>query len=315
MKRLVVIGLVALALPAAGAAREAGGTPLALVATLRGNELLVIEPNGGSVHARIPLPRGARDVASSFDAQHVLVASPASNAVTLLDAWSARVLRTFRGIADPADVAVSPDGRRGYVLEKRTGRLIVLDLARRRIASSVAVGARPTALAFSDNLMWIAHESSAAALTVVQVGNPLRPVIQGTVAAGGPVKTIMHVPDSSWLLVTYWNSGVVGKIDAGVPEHIVFRRAVAKRIAALGVDWMTGQIWTGEPDGSIHVLDGQSGRVLRTLRINGQILSIGAYGGFIAVGTPRVIRLFANGKSWGRTPIAAGIAGLDFAVH
>ena len=204
MKRLLVIGLLALALPAAGAARKAGGTPLALIAAAHGNELLVIElPGGasGAAHARIPLPRGAQDVASSFDAQHVLVASPASNAVTLVDAWHARVLRTFSGIADPADVAISPDGRRGYVLEKRTGRLIVLDLVRRRIASSVAVGVRPNQLAFSDNLVWIAHESPATALTVVQVGDPLRPVVQGTVAARGRVKTIMHIPDSAQLLV------------------------------------------------------------------------------------------------------------------
>jgi hypothetical protein len=46
----------------------------------------------------IAVPRGPEDVASTFDAKRVVVASPAAGDVTLLDARRHAVLKVFRRI-------------------------------------------------------------------------------------------------------------------------------------------------------------------------------------------------------------------------
>lgn len=268
-----------------------------------------------AVLGTIAVPRGPQDVASTFDAKRVLVASPAAGAVTLLDGRRYVVLEVFRGIANPADVEISPDGRRGYVVEKARGRLLVLDLARPRVLEKVAVGPRPDRLEVSDNVAWVAHESAEHALTVVDVGRPGRPRVAGRLRAAGPVETLLHVPDSAWLLVTYWHSPLVAKLDAGL-RRVVFRTRLGGTVTALGVDWSSTRIWAARTGGRIEVLSSRTGTVLKTIRTGGPIADIRSYGSFIALGLPRALRIIVatTGRLDHTVPVRRGVAGFDVAV-
>src|SRR5215207_385201 len=195
MRRLLAVALLLLALPAGGAARTAGGTPVALVATAHGSRLQMVEVWTGRVLTQVRLAAPGQDVAATFDAKRVLVANPSAGTVTLVDMRRARVLATFRGLDNPADVEVDANGRRAFVLEKGRGRLAVLDLDRRRVLARVAVGARPNRLAVSDNRIWVAHESNERALTVVDATGSAAAVV-ARLPAGGAVMTVRHVPDS-----------------------------------------------------------------------------------------------------------------------
>lgn len=333
MRRLALVALVLLALPSAGAARPTGGTPIVIVAEaaptpptsasnklllagLRGGRVLVLDASASTrVLGRITVPGGPQDVASTFDAKRVLVASPAAGAVTLLDGRRYLVLKVFRAISNPADVEISPDGRRGYVVEKGRGRLLVLDLVGLRVAGKVAVGARPNRLDVSDNLAWIAHESPARALTVVDVARPGRPRVVGLLGAAGPVRTLLHVPDSAWLLVTYWHSALVAKVDAGL-RRLVFRRRLGGTVTALGVDWTSTRIWAARGGGRIAVLSSWTGKLVKTIRAGGPISNIRSYGSFMAMSTPRAIRIVIArmGRLDHTIPVRRGVAGFDVAV-
>jgi DNA-binding beta-propeller fold protein YncE len=315
MRRLALVALVLLALPSAGSARSTGGTPVLIVAESGGRVVVYDASASTSVLGKIAVPRGPQDVASTFDAKRVLVASPPAGTVTLLDGRRYVMLKAFRGIANPADVEISPDGRRGYVVEKGRGRLLVLDLVRLRVTGKVAVGVRPNRVDVSDNLAWVAHESAERALTVVDVGRPARPRVVGRLGAAGPVKALLHVPDSAWLLVTYWHSPLVAKLDAGL-RRLVFRSRLGGTVTALGVDWGSTRIWAARSGGRIAVLSSRTGKVLKTIRTGGRVSDIRSYGSFMALGLPRALRIFVApaGRFDHTIPVTRGVAGFDVAV-
>jgi WD40 repeat protein len=315
MRRLLAVALVVLVLPAGGAARSGGGTPVALVATAHGSRLLMIEVWTGKVLRSVRLAAGGTDVAATFDARRVLVASPATGTVTLANMRSGRLLGSFRGLGAPVDVEISPDGRRGLVVERRSGTLAVLDLVRGRIVGRVEVGARPSRIAVSDERVWVAHDSGVGTLTVVDVPRGRPAAVVGQLPAGGPVATLLHLPDSAWLVVTYRGSGDVAKLDAGIGSRVLFRRRAGTRLSALGVDWSTTRLWAADRGGTIAVLDSRSGASLGVRHAGAPILRIQALGGLMTATTARDLRLLVPGRP-GRTVtrVPGGIAGADVAV-
>ena len=114
MRRLLAVALVLLALPAAGAARTSGGTPVAIVATADGARLVALEVWTGRVRGEVRLPAPGGSVASTIDGKRVLVATGAG--VLLVDMLTERVLARFAGLRAVSDLALSPNGRRGFAL-------------------------------------------------------------------------------------------------------------------------------------------------------------------------------------------------------
>ena len=108
---------------------------------------------------------------------HVVVAHPAAGALSLLTMRPARVRRVLRGLGAPRYAAIAPDGAHAFVSDGARGELVVVDLARGRIVAGVEVGAgaRHLSLDPAGRTLWIALGSSAAAIAVVDVGDPRRP--------------------------------------------------------------------------------------------------------------------------------------------
>jgi YVTN family beta-propeller protein len=102
----------------------------------------------------IAVPRQPEEIAISADGTHLLVASDAGTA-SIVAVRERRVLSTIEtGGNDPSGVALSPDGRTGYVTNSFTnptlgedGTLTVLDLsnpAEPRIVDTIVEGVGPT---------------------------------------------------------------------------------------------------------------------------------------------------------------------------
>jgi hypothetical protein len=315
MRRLLVVALVLLALPGAGAARTSGGTPVAIVTTAHGARLLAVEVWRGDVlgSLRLDAPGGA--VASTFDGRRVLVAHPRAGTVTLANMRAPRILARFRGLGTPVDVEITADGRRGFVAERPTGTLAILDLVHGRIAGRIAVGARPSVIAESDGRVWLAHDSGARTLTVVETA-PGRPAREAALlAAGGAVATLRHVPDSAWLVLTYRGSGGVAKLDAGLEGRVVFRRRVGSRVSAVGIDWSSADIWAAGRGGRIAVLDSRTGARRGVRDAGAPVIRLDALGGFMVATTRRDLRLLVPGRP-GRTVtrVPGGVADAAVAV-
>jgi YVTN family beta-propeller protein len=124
--------------------------------------LSVIDARSLEVVATIALGKRPRGLVVSPDGRELFVAlsgSPASgpgvdesrlpppdhaaDGIGVVDLAQRKVVRTLRGISDPEQLALSPDGRRLYVASEDSGKLVVFDVASGRILAQLAVGGEP----------------------------------------------------------------------------------------------------------------------------------------------------------------------------
>src|SRR3970282_70572 len=96
-----LILVVALAVTGGGAsAKPEGGTPAGFVSAKRASLLVGVDIITAQETARIRVPAGTHNV-TSYSARYVLVTSPPAGSVTLVDAFSRRIIKTWRGFGSP----------------------------------------------------------------------------------------------------------------------------------------------------------------------------------------------------------------------
>ena len=129
----------ALVLVSSASAAQTSGTAVALVTAEQQNMLVAVELSSGRVLRQVSLPADPQNLAVGDRA--VVAVSTRAGAVTLLDERSLRILKVFRGFADPHIVAVGRGGRLAYVTDDARGELVVIGLGARRIVDRAFVGA------------------------------------------------------------------------------------------------------------------------------------------------------------------------------
>ena len=141
MRTILVGAAVAAALlflPSSVAATS-GGRPVALVVAEASDEVFAVSlgPHGGRVLERVRLDDPLM-VAAPLRGPAVVV-NP-HGTVTLLAWHSLRPIKVLRGFDRPEVAAIAPGDRYAYVSDAGSGRLVVIDLSRRRIVHRVFVG-------------------------------------------------------------------------------------------------------------------------------------------------------------------------------
>ncbi len=138
---LVVTRRVALLGQPCDVAVSSDGTVAYVAMSSPGTFMTFVDLASGSVTNQMPATAGVEEahaLALSPNGRQVCVA--AARALAILDASTGRLVGS---ISYPAgwimDVAVSPDGGRAYVSDAANGRVHVIDITRRRIASTFAV--------------------------------------------------------------------------------------------------------------------------------------------------------------------------------
>ena len=212
--------------------------------------------------ARIRAPAGPHNV-TSYAARFVLVTSPPSGAVTLVDAFSRRIVKVWRGFGSPHDVEV--EGGYAYVTDEARGQLAVIDLAARKVVARVAVGPRPHDVAVGDVAL-VTHGSGHPELTIVDLSGSFGEKLL-ELDVGGPAHDISKQPDSANAYVTYWGSGAVGAVDWGRGK-LLWKRSVGSLIHHVQFDYYHGRrLWvTDHETGEVLALSSRDGHVLRRLR-------------------------------------------------
>jgi DNA-binding beta-propeller fold protein YncE len=122
------------------------------VACNYGNSLQVWNAADLTLLKEIPVGKGAYNVEPSGDGKLVIVTNKKDQSVSLIDAGS--LLETARVPTSKKivhGVAYSPDGRFAYIscesIGADPGAVDVIDLASRKLVSSVAVPGQPTGIA------------------------------------------------------------------------------------------------------------------------------------------------------------------------
>ena len=225
---------VALLLPSSVAATS-GLQPVALVVAEASNEVLTVSlgPHGGRVLERVRIADPLM-VAAPLHGPAVVV-NP-HGTVTLLGWHSLRPIKIFRGFVRPEVAAIAPGDRYAYVSDAGSGRLVVVDLKRRRIVHRVFVGAKAHHLDFSPDgkRLWVSLGETATTIVRVDTSNLRQPRVAGRihprVSAHGvefsPSGRTVWVSSSAASFVTVFDAAtgtVLHRIAAGKgPQEIAF---------------------------------------------------------------------------------------------
>lgn len=235
-REFLTSGLVLGAWPAAALARE----PLALVTADEEAHVAEVSLATRRVRRRIGTIDGPRSIQSGRGAV-ALVGHSAAGAVSLLQGRPLRVRRVLRGFVQPRYGAFAPGGRYAFFSDSGSGEIAVIDLERGRVVRRVAVGAgaRHLTLDPAGRRLWVALGSSAAAIAVVDVADPLRPRVLRVVRPPFLAHDVGFSPSGRRVWITgarerriaIYSAGgrsprVVQGADAA-PQHITFGPALA----------------------------------------------------------------------------------------
>jgi DNA-binding beta-propeller fold protein YncE len=248
---------------------------------------VVIGLGRGAVQRRLATVEDPRSIESG-PGGHVVVAHPAAGALSLLTARPARVRRVIRGLGAPRYTAMAPDGRHAFVSDGARGELVVMDLSRGRIVAGVQVGAgaRHLSLDRAGHTLWVALGSSAQAIAVVDVADPLHPRVRRRVLPPFPAHDVAFSPSGRRVWVTAGRdrrlavlpaAGGGGAVVLGAdaaPQHVSFGRGVAFVASGEGA--------------TVRVHDLAHGRVRHTARVPYGSYNVQAGAG--AVVTPSLTR-------------------------
>jgi hypothetical protein len=302
MKRAaaLVALLTVLVGPAGAEGRGSGGTIGAFVATVRDGVVVL----GGDLSTRVGAIRvqGARAVAATIDARRVVVTTP--RGLTLIDGRRRRVLATIGGFRDARSVCLDFGGRHAYVADVARRQLVAVDLARRRIAWRVRLGARPGSVALFDATV---AAVAGGRLALVEEPRELR-----WIGARGSVRVAALAPDGVSALLAGHGRTVsrVGLVDGRAAGRMRLRAPAS----ALTADATGHAVWAAE---------GRRAEVLSPagLRVGGVVESapireLVPVGGWVALVTRDGIDLVASPSLVPRErfPVAGSVRSVAFVV-
>jgi YVTN family beta-propeller protein len=246
-------------------------------------DLSIIDPLAGRELARVALGKRPRGLAASPDGRLLYIALSGSpiagpgvdestlppadktaDGIAVFDLRSRRVLRVLRGISDPEQVAVSPDGRRLYVASEDTGRMIVLDSSQGAVLASFEIGGEPEGVAVSPNgrVAYGTSEVDHVVAVVDTAGNRLRRLIR----VGERPRNIAFTSDSRRAFVPGENDASITAIDVAT-DAVVGRATIpGETIRPMGVAL--------SPDD--HMLYVTTGRGRRLARLDAERLTVTA---------------------------------------
>lgn len=216
---------------ASRAARPANPSPeQALVTAETENRLLVVDLPSGRVVRRIPLPPDPEDIAAAPAAwsggRLAVVTSAAAGKMSLLEGPTLREVKVFRGFGAPHIVELwpVPYGFDAYVTDDARGTLSVIDLRRRRVISTIHVGAHAHHLGLDlmHESAWVALGESATSVVVLNTENVGHPKVTVRLHLGFEVHDLAFSDDGRKLWVASANRPEVTVLDA-TDQQVLFR--------------------------------------------------------------------------------------------
>ena len=238
-------------------ARAGGGTPLALVTADLESAIVAIDLSTGRVHRRLATPAGPRSIESSDGA--ALVAHTASARMSVVEARTLKVFAVDGSFGEPRYAAIEPSGRLAYVTDSGRHEVVVVDLlTRRAIARTPAGGpARHIGLDRSGRHLWVALGSKAAAVAVLDLREPRRPRVIGTIRPPFLAHDVGFTPGGRRVWVTSGDRGRIAIYEARTGSLV---RTIAADAPPQHVTFLGDRAFVTSGDDAVlrvHALDGR----------------------------------------------------------
>lgn len=250
-------------------ARSSGATYLVYATNEQSGDISVIDPDARVQIARIPIGRRPRGLVPSPDGKLLYVAVSGSpiagpgvdesklppadktaDGIVVIDLVSRKPVRTLRGISDPEQIAISPDGERLYVASEDTGQLIVIS-KEGRLLGKVSVGGEPEGVSVSpDGKTVLVTSEEDHSVAVLRDGTAL--TIAAHITVGERPRNAVFLPGERAL--------VPGELDASLSIIDLGRQKRIRTIRLPKEDRPMGIAVAR--DGSVLVTTGRGGRLL-----------------------------------------------------
>ena len=275
MKRLFILAatLLTLACTQEPQAEDPTGAYRVYVTNEGSGDISIIDPAARAVVGRIPLGKRPRGIVASPDRRLLYIAlsgSPiagpgvdestlppadkAADGIAVLDIASGKLLRVLRGISDPEQVAVSPDGATLYVASEDTGRVMFMDARSGAIRATLVVGGEPEGLAASpDGKLVYATSEEDSTIAVIDAVQP---------------RVITHIPVGKRpRTIAFDRSGarafVPGENDASLSAVDVATSKVAQSTTIAGESVRPMGVAVSPTDEHVFVTYGRGGTLAR----------------------------------------------------
>jgi hypothetical protein len=224
------------------------------------SHVAVVDLLSGIVVYRIPTRPGPRSVERMGDV--AVVAHTVIGAVSILDGFGVRhVLDTFE---EPRYTAGARDGRHAFVTDSGRVELLTVDVVRGEIIGRVKLRLWPRHLSLSRDgrTLWVGLGTASPELAVVDVSDPRRPRLKGSVRPAFAAHDIGFAPSGRVWVTAGEDSRISahGRVLAadGAPQHVTFLGGHA--------------FVTSGNDGTLRVYDEASARLLHTT-----VVPVGSY--------------------------------------
>lgn len=131
------------------------GEPLAVITSIDGATVSLVDITIGEVVGSLPVGSGPEGVAITPDGKRAFVSNVDDDSISYIDLARRvvdRVVSVGPGdVAAPRGIAVSPDGARLYVARSGQGAVAVVDVASGAVVKQIAVGGGPFGMALAPN--------------------------------------------------------------------------------------------------------------------------------------------------------------------
>jgi YVTN family beta-propeller protein len=236
-------------------------------------DLSIIDPDNRTVIGHVPLGKRPRGIVLSPDKRLLYIAlsgSPiggpgvdestlppadkAADGIAVFDVASGKVLRVLRGISDPEQVAVSPDGSTLYVASEDTGRVMFMNAGQGAVRATLVVGGEPEGLAVSpDGALVYATSEEDSTIAVIDAAQPR---VVSRIPVGDRPRSIAFLPSGDRAFVPGENDATVSAIDVSTSK-VVGRTVIAgETVRPMGV--------VASPSGGeLFVTTGRGGRLAK----------------------------------------------------
>jgi YVTN family beta-propeller protein len=249
--------------------RQARGRPEIYVTNEASGDLTVIDGTDLKAVATIPLGKlsGWPVSPPGVDERTLPPPDRSADGVGIVDIRAGKLLGMMRGVTNPEQLAVGPDGM-VYAPSEDSGSVVVLDPKTRSPRATIAVGDQPEGVAISPDgkALYVSLEGDD---TVAVIDLKSRQVTS-KIAVGQRPRSIAVSADGSRLYVTNEVGDALSVIDASANKLIQTVKFADERERPMGIALSSNRerayVTTGR-GGDLIVVDTASGAVLQTVKV------------------------------------------------
>lgn len=277
----------ALAIAPEALAKNAGGTPIALVTADQEAHVVAVDLFKSRIVGRIATLPGPRSIETILGSS-ALVAHTTEGAVSLIDPTAMSVRHVIREFGQPRYTAVHPTGRYAYISDSARQEVVTLDINQHKIVhrTSVPGPARHLSHNPASPQLWTALGAKATHVALLNTDNPARPTLTRTVRPPFLAHDVVFDPSGNRAWITSGDEHAIVIYDTRDLRQVV-RLAADTPPQHVSFQGKRAYVASGD-DGTLRTHDSGTGR-----QLGEAVVPVGSYNvtfGWTRVATPSLER-------------------------